>query len=47
MTEPQQPTAPKLDDVAAESPRESVEREREVVGDQSDTGPTVPEDDSQ
>ena len=44
MTEP---TPVSLADVAAEPPEESVAREREVLGDQPDTGDLVPEDDAQ
>jgi hypothetical protein len=45
----QQPDVPVpgLAQTAAESPEESVERERDVVGDQPDTGGLVPEDDAQ
>lgn len=45
MTTPDRPTS--LASAAAETPEESVAREREAVGDQPDTGPLVPTDDAQ
>jgi hypothetical protein len=50
MTEPQpqpQPSAPSLAQTASESRQESIRREREVVGDQPDTGDLVTPDHSQ
>jgi len=51
MTEPEPSSpsspAPSLAQTAAESPEESVRREREAVGDQPDTGGLVPTDDAQ
>ena len=44
MTEPQSSS---LADTAAEPPEESVRREREIVGDEPDTGPLVTPDASQ
>jgi hypothetical protein len=45
MTEPARTRS--LADVAAEPPEESVAHEREIVGDEPDTGPLVPEDSAQ
>lgn len=47
MTEPHPPAPVSLADVAAEPPEESVAREEEILGDQPDTGPVVPEDGAQ
>ena len=44
MTEPKKTS---LADTAREAPEESVEHERDVVGDQPDTGPLVTPDASQ
>jgi hypothetical protein len=46
MTEPQHP-APSLAQTASEPPEESIRREREVVGDQPDTGDLVTPDHAQ
>ena len=45
MTSPLEPSG--LAATAAQSGEESVREEREVVGDQPDTGDLVPQDDSQ
>jgi hypothetical protein len=45
-TEPQ-PAAPSLAQTASESPQESIRQERELVGDQPDTGDLVTPDHSQ
>ena len=47
MSERERPLPDALADVAAEPPQASVDREREVVGDAPDTGPTVPPDRAQ
>lgn len=47
MTEPQDPPPLSLADTAAEPPEESVRRERELLGDQPDTGGLVDEDSAQ
>ena len=47
MAHPDSPLGTPLADVAREDPRESVAREREVVGDQPDDGDLVPPDDAQ
>ncbi len=47
MTEAQDPGMSSLADVAGERPEETVDVERDVVGDQPDTGDTVPTDDAQ
>ncbi|CAA9365791.1 MAG: hypothetical protein AVDCRST_MAG34-2945 [uncultured Nocardioidaceae bacterium] len=47
MTEAQDPGLSSLADVAGERPEDTVDVERDVVGDQPDTGDTVPTDDAQ
>jgi hypothetical protein len=44
--QPDQPTV-SLADVAAETPAESVEHEKEILGDGPDQEPVVPEDSAQ
>ena len=44
--QPSQPTR-SLAEIAAEPPEESVARERDILGDEADTGPLVPEDSAQ
>jgi hypothetical protein len=46
MTEPDD-TPTGLAATATETPERSVQHEREVLGDQPDTGAVVPEDDAQ
>jgi hypothetical protein len=46
MSTPEQPVSG-LGATASESPEQSVEQERAVVGDHPDTGDLVPEDDAQ
>jgi hypothetical protein len=45
----EQPEQPRISlaDVAAETPAESVEHEKEILGDGPDQGPVVPEDSAQ
>jgi hypothetical protein len=45
MTGPE--PVPSLASTASETPEESVQREREAVGDHPDTGGLVPHDDAQ
>lgn len=47
MTEPEHDQPTSMADVAAEAPEQSVAHEREVVGDQPDTGGLVPPDQAQ
>lgn len=47
MSEQQGHDAPSLADVASEAPDESVEHERDAVGDEPDAGDVVPQDDAQ
>ena len=47
MTAPDAPPPRSLADTASESPEESIRREREVVGDQPDTGDLVTPDHAQ
>ncbi len=46
MSQPERPVT-SMADVAAEDPAESIAREREAVGDQTDTGGLEPPDDAQ
>jgi hypothetical protein len=47
MSESQSESAPSIAEVAAEPPKKSAEKQREVVGDQPDIGDEVPADNAQ
>ena len=47
MSEQQRDHAPSVADVASEPAEESLEHERDAVGDEPDTGDLVPQDDAQ